>query len=394
MAFDTITPFHTYIWKVASRCNINCSYCYVYNLEDQRWRRQPKLMSKEVAHRAAMRIRGHCEAHGKREAAIVFHGGEPLLGGVRHLEMLTTTISEVFAGSGIDLKVGMQSNGLLFTPQIGDLLVQRGVSIGVSIDGPPHINDRARVDHRNRPTSATLERKLAVLNRPKYRPIFSGFLCVIDISSDPVEVIDYLGGFSPPNIDFLFPLNNYDSPPPGKEIDLKATPYGDWLISAFDRYWNGSGSGSVRIFDSLLRLIFGAPSLVESLGLNPVDLVVIETNGEIEAVDALKSTYDGATVLGYNVFDHDFDVVASNFAIRQRQIGADGLCHECKRCPVVDICGGGYIAHRFSAADGFLRPSIYGPDIEKLIRHIQLKAADQFAGHAGILSVADEHPPC
>ena len=44
-----ILPFHTFIWKIASRCNLNCTYCFVYNMADQRWREQPAFMSDAVA---------------------------------------------------------------------------------------------------------------------------------------------------------------------------------------------------------------------------------------------------------------------------------------------------------------------------------------------------------
>jgi len=118
-------------------------------------------------------------------------------------------------------------------------------------------------------------------------------------------------------------------------------------------------------------LMFGVPGGVEAVGLDPVDLIVVETNGEIEAVDSLKSTYDGATKLGFNVFDNQFDEVASHFAVRSRQLGAEALCQTCQDCPVVQVCGGGYIPHRYSPeGNSFKNPSIYCADLEKMIRHI------------------------
>ena len=35
----------TVLLKVSSRCNINCSYCYVYHQGDTSWQRMPKHMS-------------------------------------------------------------------------------------------------------------------------------------------------------------------------------------------------------------------------------------------------------------------------------------------------------------------------------------------------------------
>lgn len=202
--FQRIVPFHTFIWKISSRCNINCSYCFVYNLADTRWKLQPALMSDDVAKQAAFRIREHCEANSKDDVSIVFHGGEPLLGGVEHLRCLTSIIEDTFRGSGVSVKIGLQSNGLLFTNSIGDLLLDKQVKIGISLDGPPEVNDVNRVDHLGRPTSRRLERQLEVLLSPRYRSIFGGFLCVINPNADPISVTNYLLSFAPLLSTFFF----------------------------------------------------------------------------------------------------------------------------------------------------------------------------------------------
>lgn len=364
-------PFHTFLWKIASRCNLACTYCYVYSLADGGWRNQPGFMSSEVARRAAQRMREHLEQHDKRDAAIVFHGGEPMLGGVSQMSDLATIILETFAGSSIRISVGMQSNLLLFTPEIGDLMLSLGLTVGVSIDGPPRINDRFRIDHHGKGSSAALEDRLALLGSARYRPLFSGFLCVLDPDTDPIEVTDYLLSFDPPSIDFLFPLDNHDRRPRGKAGEhLNKTPYGDWLVRSFDRWMSRPNSTRIRLFQSMIQQLCGAPSLVESIGLDAVDLIVVETNGEIEGVDSLKGTYDGATKLGFDIHRHSFDEVAGHLAVRSRQLGLTSLSAACRTCPVVDVCGGGYLPHRYSAERNFDNPSVYCADLEKLIRHI------------------------
>ena len=68
----------TVLVKTASRCNIDCSYCYVYRGPDSTWRLQPKRMHREVA--AALRDRLFEQAERQKAGfAIVLHGGEPLL---------------------------------------------------------------------------------------------------------------------------------------------------------------------------------------------------------------------------------------------------------------------------------------------------------------------------
>lgn len=385
-----ITPFHTYIWKIASRCNINCSYCFIYNMEDTRWRRQPALMSDEVAARAAAQARRHCERNGKRRVSFVFHGGEPLLGGARHLRRVAAIIRDEFRGTGIEPDIGIQSNGLLFTEEVGDALLEAGATLGISIDGPPEVNDRHRVDHAGRPTSAALEDRLRLLRSERYRPLFAGFLCVIDPETDPAGVIDYLLSFDPPGLDLLLPHHNHLHPPKGKEADPDATPFGDWLASAFDRWVARPTPTRIRIFESIIAGLCGAPSGVESLGTGAVDLVVVETNGEVEAVDSLKSTFDGATELGLNVFDHDFDEVALDLRVRSRQLGAGGLCRTCRECSLVEVCGGGYLPHRYAGGGSFDNPSIYCADLMRIIDHIRGRVLRELRPGAAA-EVAAEH---
>ena len=66
----------------------------------------------------------------------------------------------------------------------------------------------------------------------------------------------------------------------------------------------------IRLLDSLLSLRAGGPSGTEAVGLDPVDLVVVETDGSYEQVDSLKVAYDGAAATGRDVFSSTIDDVA------------------------------------------------------------------------------------
>jgi len=113
---------------------------------------------------------------------------------VKYLKNLLDIIHNVLDDVCLNLSIGIQTNLLLFNEEIGDLLLERGVSLGISLDGPPDVNNVNRIDHSGRPSSKSLEEKLELLTS-KYRPIFSGFLCVIDPDTDPVKIIKYLLSF-------------------------------------------------------------------------------------------------------------------------------------------------------------------------------------------------------
>jgi uncharacterized protein len=364
-----MVPFHSFIIKVASRCNLNCSYCFIYNQADSSWRKQPPSMSLETARATAARIAEHSLAHRQSSVRIIFHGGEPLLLGPAALEALFVAFDDVLTAAGLDCRYGMQSNGTLLDRQTADWLLSRRMSIGISVDGPAHVNDARRVDHAGRPSSAGVQAALSLLAQDKYRPIFGGVLAVIDISSSATQVMTYLSSLGAPMLDLLFPLDNHDRRPCGKE-QFEDTPYAEWLIEAFDWWQSQTHPPRVRIFESIIRTICGGTSLVESIGLLPVDLVVVESDGSIEGVDSLKATYEGAAKLGFDVASNTFDEVASHAFVQIRQQGVDGLPDVCKTCGVVKQCGGGYLPHRYSRANSFNNPSIYCRDLEKLIRHI------------------------
>jgi len=194
---------------------------------------------------------------------------------------------------------------------------------------------------------------------------------VIQPRSDAAAVIDYLASFRPPSMDFLLPLDNHDRLPPGMSAACGPSPYGRWLLRAFEHWLTLRPPIVVRTFNTIVALLCGAPSQVEHLGLTPVDLVVIETNGEIEGVDSLKGAFPGATQLGLNVFSHDFDQAAVHTEVLKRQHGRQDLCDTCRSCDVVEVCGAGYLPHRFSTARKFDNPSVYCADLYALIHRIR-----------------------
>ncbi len=363
-------PFHTYIFKIFSRCNLNCTYCYMYNLADESYRAQPWDMTPAIVRTALTRIRDHLDEFGKTNAQFVLHGGEPLHGKARYLQAFFALVDEILPPDRYQVRIGMQSNGTLFTRQVGDALLARNAGIGISLDGPPAANDRYRVDRRGRGSSAKVERALELLRRDPYRRIFGGFLVVVDIDNDPLEVYEYLAAFDPPSISFLLPYDNHDRRPKGK-ADLDATPYGDWLLAIFDAWWRAGGTIRIREFDNIIRLLLGGRSRVESFGLDPVDIVVIETNGDIEAVDSLKGTFEGATRLGFNIVASDLTPVLRHNLVQLRREGLGALADQCRSCSLVGVCGAGYLPNRWSAERGFANPSVYCADLTQLIRQVR-----------------------
>jgi len=125
----------------------------------------------------------------------------------------------------------------------------------------------------------------------------------------------------------------------------------------------------------LLALSLGGRSYSEALAATCVDLVIVETDGSIEAVDTLKIVGEFATSLQMTVFNSSFDEAALHPAMYSRMIGFETLCDTCRSCDKLNSCGGGYIPHRFSKRNGFLNPSVYCSDLKFLIDHVERTVA-------------------
>ncbi|MFI0411517.1 FxsB family cyclophane-forming radical SAM/SPASM peptide maturase [Actinomadura sp. 3N508] len=391
------TLFRQFVLKVHSRCDLACDHCYVFEHADQSWRRRPVMMSVATMDRTAERIADHARRHGLAHVSLVLHGGEPLLCGPDHLAALLSALKGRLSHV-CDFDLGMQTNGVLLDRRFCALLRDHGVKIGISLDGDRQANDRHRSYRDGRSSYDKVIRAIDLL-RGDYPELYSGLLCTIDIANDPITVYEALIAHEPPKIDFLLPHHTWERPPPGSATgpsagETPATPYADWLQVIADRWLSDDRPVPVRMFDSIIRTTVGRTGLVESLGLEASDLLVVESDGTYEQVDSLKTAFDGAPDTGMDVFRHSIDDVASVAGIKARQGGLAALCETCQDCPVVATCGGGLFAHRYRAdGSGFANPSVYCGDLFALIGNLQESITRQpyILPPAVVLSVATGH---
>jgi uncharacterized protein len=362
-------PFREFIVKIHSRCDLACDYCYMYEMADQSWREQPRRMSIETAKLTGQRIGEHARAHRTAEVALILHGGEPLLAGEEIIRYLVSTTRKA-AGSRVMVNVSVQTNGVGLDYSYLRLFDELDVRVGVSLDGSMEGQDRHRRFPSGRGSHAAVTAGLQRLTQAPYRRLFGGLLCTIDLRNDPVDTYEALAAFEPPRIDFLLPNGTWDFPPPGRMPGVADTPYADWLIKVFD-HWYRAPRTRVRLFGEIMKLLLGGESETEMVGLAPSRLVVIETDGGIEQVDTLKAAYPGAPQTGLHVAHDSLDAALLLPEVAARQLGEQGVSSQCRACQIMEICGGGLYVHRYRSGTGFANPSVYCPDLMRLIGHIR-----------------------
>ena len=140
----------TLLIKLTGACNWACTYCYDY--DHRRYRKNLRL--EEVA----KTIKRIVEHHGR--IAIMFHGGEPLLR-YSELKRIVEFTNDRCRELGGRAHFSLQTNGALIADDVIGFLNGHSFDIGVSIDGPPSINDLTRIDHRGRGTAYAIEELFA-----------------------------------------------------------------------------------------------------------------------------------------------------------------------------------------------------------------------------------------
>ncbi|MEU7576822.1 FxsB family cyclophane-forming radical SAM/SPASM peptide maturase [Streptomyces sp. NPDC041068] len=348
-------------------CNLSCDHCYVYEHADQSWRDKPRTMSRDVVAQAAFRIAEHVGIHRPPVVRISLHGGEPLLLGVKRLREIAMTLRDVVGGR-VRLSLHVQSNGVMLNEKFCSLFDEFGVQVGISLDGDRVANDLHRRYANGRSSHARVLRALELLRRPHFRHLYGGVLCTVDLANDPISVYEALLAESPPRVDFLLPHATWEHPPP--RYGESPAPYATWLCRIHDRWLADGMPVPIRLFDALTAASLGEPSGSEAVGLGPVGLAVVDTDGSWEQADSLKTAYAGAPATGMTVFTDSVDSLVTHPGIAARNERHAHLCATCRDCPVVRTCGGGLYAHRYRRGTGFDNPSVYCADLLALSARI------------------------
>lgn len=356
--------FSSFLVKVASRCNLDCDYCYVYHHADQSWRSMPKFLSAEHREAFAHQLAEYALQSELKHCAVILHGGEPLLAGAQTLADFARLLRQTCS---IPVDVSLQTNGLLLTDEALVILAEADIGVSLSLDGPKSANDKHRLTRKGRSSFEQTEQALTRLQQ--YPSIFAGVIAVVDPSTSATELFEYFDHFNIPRLDFLLPDAHWLRPPPGRNQDPGL--YEEWLVNAFNVWFDRYAHIPLRTFEALLDVCAGLPSSTDAFGFGDVSLLSIETDGSYHDLDVLKVTQDGATKLKGTVADTPIAQVALSPSIEQhrRYLRKDGLPETCQSCAIVEICGGGSLPHRFGE-NGFNNPTVYCNEMTRLVTHI------------------------
>lgn len=351
--------------KLASRCNMDCGYCYIYHGKDQSWRGMPKVMSQQTVAKLVAVVKS-LYATQTVPPQVVFHGGEPLLFGVRRfVSLLDTIVREV-----PDANLSVQTNGTIYNRELESALLKyRGnLSFSLSVDGFKAENDRHRVGLHGESKFNVIER---TVGRARDLGILDNVLMVVDVENSPASVYSFMTWANARSYNLLLQDGDHLRLPTGK-ASTTSSEAGEWLVDLYGRYVSDCPPFRIKLFDDVSASIVSLHrGLRRAASRRTACTMTIDTNGEIKQVDTLRINPDQADVLdGSTIHDTEIrDALYSPGNVRRLEVEAD-LSDECRSCRFVGACGGGYIQHRLNE-NGYRNPSVFCRDYLYLYEAIE-----------------------
>ena len=360
----------SFVLKIVSRCNLNCSYCYMYNMGDQTYLKQPKFMSLETVQAFADRLKSYCDSSGIEYVQIVFHGGEPLLAKPEYFKSCVSIFKNT--APNLEFVFTIQTNGVTLNDDWYILFKKLNISIGISIDGPKKYHDEYRVFHNGKGSYNQVTEAIQLGKKHDLR----GLLLVVNINIPIEELYTEMKKLAVNSLNLLLPDGHYDQAPFGLDInkwdDKNYTPYADWFIGLYKIWKVDKDRPSIYFFETLVKMIMGQEGIGNQLiGRRTNGVVVLESDGSIEVVDSLRACFEGITKNDINVHNNQLEDLFEDDTFQLYYRAHDEVSEQCLNCPVFDICGGGFLGHRYSEKNGFDNPTMYCQDMVRLITFIQ-----------------------
>ena len=345
--------------KLASRCNIACTYCYWFR--DSEVYNKPAVLTLEAEDAFCKRLEEHIVENELDGFLVVFHGGEPLLFPKHRFIKLQEKLNAIEERTGAVIDRGVSTNAILIDDEYAAILEKYGVAVSVSIDGPPEIHDAYRIDFKGKGTHADTLKGIENIRKTGMEP---GIISVCNPSTDPEKLLDYIvNELGVKGFDVLPPdATHADNPPP---IDA-------YFIKLFDVWFDKYSAQGVRIstLDAMISGLMGGQSCSDTVGYGPVETLTLMTDGTLEPLDVLRITGNGSTKTDCSVLLNSIEDAQKDPRWAGAYKASLGHCETCRKCEYLDACGGGHLSQRWSPDNGYDNVSVYCQSWKNIFDHI------------------------
>jgi uncharacterized protein len=360
--------------KIASRCNINCTYCYWFR--DKSVYEKPPILSVDIENIFVEKLDEHIKKYALEDFRIIFHGGEPLLFGKQRFFDLCEKIRKIEFTSNCKITLSITTNGLLIDDDWAAIFKYFGIGVTVSLDGTEEVHNKNRVDFKG---MGTYQKVINAIELLKQYDVGFGVLCVCLPGSDPEALFNHFLKLDIKNFDVLIPDFTHE--------DQNIPSIASYYKKFFDVWYENKyyEEFDIRLLKSFVMGLLGFTTTSEALGYGPITTMMMHSDGSLEPLDVLKITGSGHTKSEVNILEHSIQDIQKVPLWSEVYEASINLPTVCKNCVLHNACGGGYIPHRWSKANRYNNPNIYCDDLKEIFGHIATKISEEISSEGKIM---------
>lgn len=350
---------------VGSRCNLECTYCYYLEKKAFIGRGSPQpVMTDDIleAFVEQMFLQPHPSV-----VEFAWQGGEPLLAGLPFFQRVIELQKR--HSKGRPFANTIQTNGTLLTDQWCEWLSLNRVLVGLSLDGPPHLHDRFRLDHNG---NGTGDKVTAAIQRMKKHGVDFNILATLNrVTADhPLEVYSFLKEVGQGFVQFVPIVEREpgnDAQAMGLNLELPDQIHQDTTLESPTTTWsvqpeqlgyfytrvydewikNDVGTVFVQLFDATLAGFLNAPSPVCFYSGCCGQSGVLEHNGDVYACDHfVYPQFRRGNILSKSMSEMLEGQAQKQFGLEKRE----SLPQYCILCPYLSACNGECPKNRFGTS--------------------------------------------
>jgi uncharacterized protein len=334
-------------------CNINCHYCYLANRS-----------SKDIIKEATLRLlfaKLFASGHVGRTLDIAWHAGEPTVLPVVFYRRAFAILEE-YRPASVQVRHSFQTNATLLNADWIALFRDPAINVGVSIDGPRHINDLNRL---SRAGASTFDKAVAGIRLLRHNAITFRVITVLGPESlrSARALHDFYAAEGIEHVGFNIEESEGDHV---SSLRDGAAAFGAFLAEFWAIAADGGRVKSIREIDNMKQAIFRRPppGLVPEMDsghgnmlTKPFSILSMDHRGNLstfspELLGQPNADYNDF-VIGNIHTDSFADLPHSPVLARMHRDIQAGvvLCRD--QCPYFHVCGGGEPVNKLAENGSF-----------------------------------------
>jgi uncharacterized protein len=329
-------------------CNINCSYCYLPARNDR------TTITRETLRALFERVLA--SGWSENQLTVIWHAGEPLVLPVAFYQDAFALIDSL-RPSDIAIRHSFQTNGMLLSTDWCELFKQWQVGVGVSIDGPKHLNDAHRLGRSGRSTFDSAVAGIRLLRRERVPFHVISVLTERSLES-PDEMLEFYRTEGIADICF-----NVEESEGAHVSTLFASAAPRERFRRFlGHFWREARKDQrvrfVREIDAMLARVFRpGDETINNVQVEPFAMLNVDCRGNVSTFSpellGLKNPIYDDFIIG-NVHTHTLEDMRANPALQAmaRDV-ASGVARCRSTCEYFSVCAGGAPINKLSENGSF-----------------------------------------